>query len=74
MPRKKKEVWVPAIGGEAMFISTSGVGGPCGRRVRIMAEASGRRMIVEAIGLKGEPVNLTVKAKQLMPVQPGLFN
>lgn len=74
MPRKKKEVWAPTIGGEAIFISTSGVGGPTGRRVRVIAEASNKRMIVSAIGLKGDPVNLTVKTKQLVPAQPGLFD
>lgn len=74
MARKKKEVWAPTIGGEAMFISTSGVGGPAGRRVQVIAEASNKRMIVSAIGLKGEPVNLTVKTRQLLPPQPGLFD
>lgn len=74
MPRKKKEVWAPVIGGEAMFISTSGVGGPAGRRVRVEAEASNKRMIVSAIGLKGETVKLTVKSRQLRPAQPDLFD
>lgn len=73
MARKNKLAWIPSIGGEAMFISTSGVGGPAGRRVRVIAEASNQRMIVRAIGIGEKEVNLTVKTKQLFPPQPGLF-
>lgn len=72
--RKKSMPWMPIIGGEAMFVSTSGVGGPAGRRVRVEAEASNKCMIISAIGLKGEIVKLTVKSKQLRPVQPSLFD
>lgn len=44
------------------------------RNVRVIAEASGGRMVVEAIGKQGIPVRLTVKQENLLPMQPGLFD
>lgn len=44
------------------------------RNVRVIAEASGGRMVVEAIGKQGVPVRLTVKRESLLPMQPGLFD
>ena len=44
------------------------------RNVRVIAEASGGRMVVEAIGRQGVPVRLTVKQDYLMPIPPGLFD
>ncbi len=44
------------------------------RNVRVVAEASGGRMVVEAIGKQGFPVRLTVKQENLVPMQPGLFD
>ena len=43
------------------------------RNVRVLAEASGGRMVVEAIGRKGVPVRLTVKPENLRPMEPDLF-
>lgn len=45
-----------------------------GRRVRVIAEASGRRSIVEAIGHQGRPVRFTVKTTNLASPQPDLFD
>lgn len=44
------------------------------RNVRVLAEASAGRMVVEAIGRKGCPVRLTVKQENLRPLPPGLFD
>lgn len=44
------------------------------RNVRVLAEASGGRMVVEAIGRQGVPVRLTIKQENLRPLQPGLFD
>lgn len=44
------------------------------RHVRVIAEASGGHMIVEAIGRNGQLVRLTVKQKNLLPKQPDLFD
>lgn len=44
------------------------------RNVRVIAEASAGRMIVEAIGRQGVPVRLTVKQENLAPMQPDLFD
>ncbi len=44
------------------------------RNVRVVAEASGGRMVVEAIGRQGKPVRLTVKPENLLPMGPDLFD
>jgi len=44
------------------------------RNVRVLAEASAGRMVVEAIGREGFPVRLTVKRENLRPLPPGLFD
>lgn len=44
------------------------------RNVRVVAEASGGRMVVEAIGRQGGVVRLTVKQENLLPKQPDLFD
>jgi hypothetical protein len=44
------------------------------RNVRVVAEASAGRMVVEAIGKQGVPVRLTVKRDNLAPMQPDLFD
>lgn len=44
------------------------------RNVRVLAEASGGRMVVEAIGRQGVSVRLTIKQENLLPMQPGLFD
>ena len=42
--------------------------------MRVIAEASAGRMVVEAIGRQGIPVRLTVKLENLKPLPPGLFD
>lgn len=44
------------------------------RNVRVLAEASGGRMLVEAIGRRGVPVRFTVKRENLVPPAPDLFD
>lgn len=44
------------------------------RNVRVLAEASAGRMVIEAIGRQGVPVRLTVKQENLRPLQPDLFD
>lgn len=44
------------------------------RNVRVLAEASGGRMLVEAIGRRGIPVCFTVKRENLVPPAPDLFD
>jgi hypothetical protein len=43
------------------------------RNVRIIAEARNQRMVVEAIGRKGSPVQFTVLKANLVEPQPDLF-
>ena len=51
-----------------------GRSGKSERNVRVLAEASGGRMVVEAIGRQGTPVRLTITQENLRPMQPGLFD
>jgi hypothetical protein len=44
------------------------------RNVRVVAEASAGRMVVEAIGKQGVLVRLTVKRENLVPMQADLFD
>lgn len=43
------------------------------RTMRVIAEASGGRFVVEAIGKAGKLVRLTVKKESLAEPQPDLF-
>ena len=43
------------------------------RMVKVLAEASGGRMCVEAFGKKGYNVRLTVKRESLREAEQGLF-
>ncbi|NJD25956.1 MAG: hypothetical protein FIB06_11190 [Betaproteobacteria bacterium] len=69
--RVAKSRWVPAVGAMATYAGRTAAGR---RNVRIVAEASAGRMLVEAIGRKGLPVQFTVKRENLAPMQPGLFD
>lgn len=73
MARRKKK-WEPSIGAVAQYIGGYSSLSRHGHTVRVIAEASGRRMVVEAIGKKGAPVRITVKTENLGPVAPGLFD
>jgi hypothetical protein len=70
MPRAKAH-WLPNAGTVAAYRGRSS---KTARNVRVIAEASGGRMVVEAIGRQGVPVRLTVKQENLVPMQPGLFD
>jgi len=70
MPRIKSDC-LPNAGTVATYRGRSS---SSTRNVRVIAEASGGRMVVEAIGRQGVPVRLTVKQENLLPMQPGLFD
>lgn len=74
MRMRKKSRWVPAIGQLAQYIGDRSRLSKGGHTVRVVAEASGKRFIVEAIGLAGTPVRVTVKAVNLGPMPRGLFD
>ena len=71
---RKKSTWLPQIGTVATYIGRAGRLARGGYNVRIIAETSGRRMLVEAIGRGGAPIRFTVKNENLAPLQPGLFD
>lgn len=71
MPRISP-TWIPPAGSLVTFSSRSQRGQT--RNVKVIAEASAGRMVVEAIGRKGVPVRLTVKQENLHPLQPSLFD
>ena len=68
---RAKAHWLPNAGTVAAYRGRSSKNA---RNVRVIAEASGGRMVVEAIGRQGVPVRLTVKQENLVPMQPGLFD
>lgn len=63
--------WLPCAGTVATYLGRNRT---LSRNVRVIAEASAGRMVVEAIGRQGVPVRLTVKQENLKPLQPGLFD
>lgn len=63
--------WLPPAG---MLATYRGRSWRSMRNVRVLAEASGGCMVVEAIGRQGLPVRLTVKRTNLAPMQPDLFD
>jgi len=71
---RKKSVWLPQIGIVASYIGRAGKLARGGYNVRVVAETSADRMLVEAIGRSGSPVRFTVKRENLAPLQPGLFD
>lgn len=70
MPRPKT-VWMPPAGA---LVTYRGRTRQTTRNVRVVAEASAGRMVVEAIGKQGVPVRLTVKRENLLPMEPDLFD
>lgn len=64
--------WQPSPGKYASY------SGPAvtrrGHLLEVVAEASGKRMVVRGIGRKGRPVQFTVLAKNLSQPQPQLFD
>jgi hypothetical protein len=67
---KDKAHSLPSAGTVVVYRGRSG---KSERNVRVLAEASGGRMVVEAIGRQGVPVRLIIKQENLRPLQPCLF-
>ena len=70
---RKPPAWVPKPGAYATDTGRTSRLLRGGRTVQIVAEACGQRMVVNAIGHDGAPVRFTVAAKNLGPLQRGLF-
>ncbi|MDP2881302.1 MAG: hypothetical protein Q8N89_06950 [Azonexus sp.] len=68
---RPKSAWLPPAGTLAIY---RGRTRQSTRNVRVVAEASAGRMVVEAIGKRGAPVRLTVKRENLLPMEPDLFD
>ena len=62
--------WLPSPGNLATYVGRTG--SQC-RNMLVVAEASGGRFIVEAVGRKGVLVRLTVKRESLVEPQPDLW-
>ena len=68
---RAKSTWFPPAG---LLVTYRGRTRQSIRNVRVVAEASAGRMVVEAIGKQGVPVRLTVKRDNLVPMEPDLFD
>ncbi|MBS1141491.1 MAG: hypothetical protein H6R13_2944 [Proteobacteria bacterium] len=68
---RPKSAWFPPAG---TLVTYRGRTRLSTRNVRVVAEASAGRMVVEAIGKQGVPVRLTVKRENLVPMEPDLFD
>lgn len=62
--------WHPRTGEIALYLGQTRAKG---RNVRVIAEARNQRMVVEAIGRKGCPVQFTVLKANLVQPEPDLF-
>jgi hypothetical protein len=71
--RGKKAKWIAKPGELAHYWCTSGKLARGGLNVRVLAEASGGYMVVEAARGDGSLVRITVKAESLTAPQPSLF-
>lgn len=71
---RKLPVWLPPIGAVVTYIGSASRLVRGGYNVRVVAETSADRMVVEATGRSGAPVRFTVKRENLAPLQPGLFD
>ena len=71
---RKPASWYPQIGVLATYVGRGSSLARGGYNVRVVAETSIDRMVVEAIGRSGHPVRFTVMRKNLAPLQPGLFD
>ena len=65
-----KTKWIPTPGQLATYVGRSG---SQRRNMLVIAEASGGRFIVQAIGRKGDLVRLTVKRESLVEPEPDLW-
>ena len=75
MTRRSKQgrIWQPVAGQLARYVGDSSVLLRGGGVVRILAEARGRRTVVEGIGHAGRPVSFTVATANLAAPLPDLF-
>lgn len=62
--------WYPHVGKLATYVGKTRAST---RNVRVIAEARKGRMLVEAIGRQGRPVQFTVMRTNLIQPQPDLF-
>lgn len=69
-----KAAWTARPGILAIYTGRSARLLRAGHKVWLLTEASGGRMVVEAIGHKGAPVRFPVKTRNLGQPQPGLFD
>lgn len=69
----QKNKWLPEIGTVVTYVGKSRSLARGGYNVRVIAETSKNRMVVEAIGKGGQSVRFTVKNENLAPLQPTLF-
>jgi hypothetical protein len=72
--KKAVDTWTPSLNGFARYSGRNSRMLRAGYVVRVLAEAIGERMLVEAIGREGKPVRFTVKIKNLACMAPGLFD
>lgn len=70
----KKSAWKATPGNLASYVGRSSRLLRGGHTLRVLAEARGKRMLVEAIGYAGTPVIFTVKTMNLGQPQPDLFD
>jgi len=66
--------WVPEPGNIASYTGNDSVLLQEGTIVKVVAEASRKRMVVQAIDCHGRTVTLTLATKNLQRPQPGLFD
>jgi hypothetical protein len=66
---RKRSGWFPIMGAHATYRKRGGQH----RIVRVVAEASGGRMMVETVNADGKPQRVTVKIESLGPMEPELF-
>ena len=62
--------WFPRAGEIALYLAETRARV---RNVRVVAEARNERMVVEAIGRQGRPVQFTVLKANLVRPEPDLF-
>lgn len=67
---RKTQRWSPCAGRLATYIGQTRASV---RNVRVIAEARKGRLLVEAIGRQGRPVQFTVLRTNLVEPQPDLF-
>lgn len=71
---RSSKKWVPVAGKYASYDGKYASLLKLGKLVRVIAEASNSRTVVEAIGHRGRPVKFTVLTENLQEPQPLLFD